>query len=87
VEELEELETRILRKVYTWLVIIGIGGGTVAGTGVLRTGKFTDSDAALMELTIRSDMPPLKTRQRILHIEDFLHEKYQDFKSIHRGEW
>ena len=86
----EELESKILRKVFIWMVAGGIGVGGVAGSGIIRVGKFTSQDAELleqrmtfkcreMELDIRKDMPPLCTRRRILNIEHFLEEKYPEF--------
>lgn len=79
----EKLEEKILRKVFLWMVAGGIGIGSVAGSGVLRIGKFTAADAEFMkqemqfqcklvEQEIRKDMPPEATRKRIRAIERHL---------------
>lgn len=87
----EELESKILRKIFLWMVAGGITIGGVAGTGVLRVGKFTQTDAEFMkqemefkceqmELSIRKDMPPENTRKRIRNIERYL-ERTTDFET------
>ena len=43
-DENDSLESRILKKVYTWLVLGGVTIGGVGGSGILRTGKFTHDD-------------------------------------------
>lgn len=40
----EDLEQRILKKLYLWLIAGGIAIGGVGGTGVLRVDKFTRTD-------------------------------------------
>jgi hypothetical protein len=87
----EELESKILRKVFLWMVAGGITVGGVSGSGVLRVGKFTQEDAAIleqqlrfecrqMEQQIRKDMPPENTRKRIRAIERYL-ERTSDFET------
>jgi len=76
-----QLETKIIRKVYVWLVVVALGVGSVGGTGVLRTGKFTSQDAQLMRYEIEEVCqsyvdsyyrPPVSTRIRIQAIEETL---------------
>ena len=89
----EDLEQKILKKVYAWLavVVIGMGSGTaLLGPGVIRDDPFTGEDGRVleermkfhcekMELAIRKDMPPECTRKRILTIEKFLDQNFPEF--------
>lgn len=89
----EDLEQKILKKVYAWLavVVIGMGSGTaLLGPRVIRDDPFTGEDGRIleqkmtfhcekMELAIRKDMPPLCTRKRILTIEKFLDQNFPEF--------
>ena len=87
----EELEQKILKKVYAWLVAAGVIVGGVGGSGVLRVDKFGRTDAELMEQEIkfemrlmeqdiREDMPPENTRKRIRDIERCLEKSCTDFQ-------
>ena len=40
----EELEQKILKKIYLWLIAGGITIGGIGGSGVLRVDKFTRTD-------------------------------------------
>jgi hypothetical protein len=40
----DELETKILKKIYVWMVVGGIAIGGVGGSGIMRTDKFGESD-------------------------------------------
>ena len=91
----EELESKILRKVFLWLAAGGISIGTISGSGVLRVDKFGASDSKVMKLEIQRDcreyvdarfeahqrvIPPTWTRARIRHIEDYLGDKDPNFE-------
>ena len=89
----ENLEEKILKKVYTWLAlaIVGLGGGTaLLGPSIIRDDPFTGTDAKFLrqefefecnklESSIREDMPPPRTRKRIRAIERHL-EHTSDFE-------
>ena len=88
-DPLEQLETRIIRKVYVWLVVGALAIGGVGGTGVLRTGKFTAQDAKLMRYEILQecrayvqtyDRPPVPTRFRIMALEKHHSENHPDYE-------
>ena len=51
-EASDELETKILKKLYTWLVLGGVLIGGVGGSGVLRVDKFTSTDGKQLERRI-----------------------------------
>ena len=93
----DELEARILKKLYVLLVAGGVVIGGVGGTGVLRVDKFTRTDAQLMEqrlerkievqnFLIRNDMPPKNTKERIRAIEHCLEHKCTNF-SVETTGW
>lgn len=86
---LEQLEARIIRKVYVWMVVGGLAVGGVGGTGVLRTGKFTDQDAKLMKYEIMHECkgyvdsyyrPPIPTRIRIKALESHHSDNHPDYQ-------
>jgi len=88
-DALEELEARLLKKLYVWLVVSGLVVGGVGGTGVLRTGKFTSQDAKLMKYEILYECrqyvdvyprPPIPTRIRIESLEDHHSENHPDYR-------
>lgn len=91
----EEIESKILRKVFLWLAAGGISIGTISGSGILRVDKFGASDSKVMKLEIQRDcreyvdsrfeahqrvIPPTWTRARIRHIEDYLGDKDPEFE-------
>ena len=51
-EDTDELETKILKKLYVWLVVGGITIGGLGGSGVLRVDKFTATDGKQLERRI-----------------------------------
>ena len=79
------------KKIIMGLVLALLGVGGISGSGIWRVDKFGITDAQLMhteikyemeylEFRIRRDMPPEKTRQRILEIEHCLKENCTNFK-------
>lgn len=84
----DELEQKILKKVYAWLALAVVGLGSsaaVLGPSVIRSDPFTGQDGRFlkqeilfkceqMEQRIRKDMPPENTRRRIRAIERHLEE-------------
>ena len=93
-ESTHDLETRILRKVYTWMVVGGVTIGGVGGTGLVRYDKYGASDAELKhsQMVLEFDrkiwnvqrsvkpQPPQPTRQRIRAIERCLERNCTDFE-------
>jgi hypothetical protein len=86
--ELAELETRLLRKFYVWMVVGGLAIGGVGGTGVLRAGKFTSQDAEIMKYEILYECrsyvnsyyrPPIPTRIRIQALEEHHSKNHPDY--------
>ena len=79
-------------KIYWW-IIAAILGSTGVNTSLqlsapIRHDPFTSKDARLMEQSIRGDMPPLVTRQKITHIENFLQLQHPgSFKPVKPGQW
>jgi hypothetical protein len=43
-DEDTDLESRVIKKIYAWLVVGGVAIGGVGGSGVLRIDKFTRTD-------------------------------------------
>ena len=90
----EDIEAKILKKVYAWIALAMVGMGTglgVLGPVIIRDDPFTGSDGELlkqeiefncrqMEHEIRKDMPPICTRKRIINIEQFLEEIHPEFE-------
>ena len=100
-DTVEEIESKILRKVMVWMVVGGSIVGGVGGYGVSRVDKFGQSDAQVMKLEIQRDcrayidsrfdshwkvIPPTWTRARIRHIEEYLEKKDPNFESV-TDEW
>lgn len=67
----EDIEQKILKKVYVWLVAGGVVVGGVGGTGVLRIDKFTASDAELMrrEISLEVEVFKAECQRQINEVE------------------
>jgi hypothetical protein len=90
------LSTEVDKKIIVGLVLAILGVGGLSGTGLFRVNKFTDKDGRLLKLEVMRDcvaytnavfeahsettMPPFKTRQRTIHIEDFIHDMHPEFR-------
>jgi len=92
-----DTETRVLRKVYAWLVAGGLTFGGVAGSGVLRPDAFTGTDAKLMRAQlehqinvkvwdVKKHMPPQATRLRIRALEHCMENACDDYE-VPTQEW
>ena len=94
-DTLSKLEARLVKKVYTWLVVGGLVIGGVGGTGIIRSGKFTDSDARLMRYEILHECreyvdkfprPPIPTRIRIMTLEKHHSDNHPEYQKP-TSEW
>lgn len=94
-DELDEIQKAIIKKLLPWFVVGGVAVGGLGGSGILRIDKFGKSDFdremntfrneaefsnQMLEIQIRRDMPPMCTRKRILNIEKYLEHKFPDFE-------
>jgi hypothetical protein len=82
-DTLAQLEARLVRKLYVWLVVGGLAVGGVGGSGVLRVDKFGLSDYQIAEEKERERMEEYIERE-IHHSVMTLDKRMPPYKTRQR---